>query len=126
MEWIKNGVVLKPSLDVVSAITCDIWNSKYERNLHIKGVNCKYKEALLDFIIWYFSLRYRFPSASLRFTPNTGLYTHISPCSLPNGQPYLSNILQSSPILSHYLRGVLTLVCRPVRMPGGGDTKLEL
>ena len=81
-----------------------------------------YKEALLDFILCDFSLQFNFPSASLIFTPNTGLYTPISPWSLPNVPPPFSDIFQSSPILSD---GFVILCIVPYVCQGGG-AKLEV
>ena len=55
---------------------------------------------LLDFILWGCSLLFSFPSVYLRFTPNPGLYTSISLCSLHNCSLPFSDILRSSTILS--------------------------
>ena len=52
-----------------------------------------YKEALLGFILCDYSLKFRFLSISLRFTPNPGLYMPIYLCYLPNSQLYFSGIL---------------------------------
>ena len=48
-------------------------------------VESEYKDALLDYIICGCRLRFRFLSKSLLFTTNPGLYTPMSPFSLPDG-----------------------------------------
>ena len=74
---------------------------------------------LLDFILCDCRLRFHFPSVSLIFMPNPGLYMPISPCSLPNGQLSYSGILQSSPVGPYHCAS-----SRPsVR---GGDTKRDV
>ena len=73
-----------------------------------------FKEVLLDSILCGCSLKYCLPSVSLSFTPNPGIYMPISPCSLPNGQLYLSIIILSSPMLSDQFVSLLVIpsVCK--------------
>ena len=85
--------------------------------IHISVARCK--EALLDFMLYGCRLRFHFPSISLIFTPNTGLYTPISPCYFPNGHIYFSNTLQSSPVGFYPCEASCTIVAV-------GDAKLEV
>ena len=79
-----------------------------------KQFDTSHKEALLEFIQYDCILRFRFPTVSLNFIQNTGLYTPIYSCSLPIGQLYFSDHLQSSTIQYYPLKWVFNLVRRLV------------
>ena len=86
---------------------------------NVVGTVEQYKEALLDYMLCGFCLQFCFPSESLIFASNTGLYTPMSPGYPPND-------LLFTPILSYGFVPFIAVVSVPRGVGGGVKNRAQL